>query len=65
MLRLTRTTKGKMKTDTEQNDAIRAQVQAELPYPKGGFDTVDELQDWKAETEKRFMALVNSEVARD
>jgi hypothetical protein len=45
----------------DENDRIREQVQAELPYPKGGFETDEELQQWKDRTEARFMALVMGE----
>jgi hypothetical protein len=34
-------------TPDEQNDAIRAQVDAELPRPAGGFETDEQEQAWK------------------
>lgn len=47
-------------TPDEQNDAIRSQVEAEMPTPANGFET-DELMDTHlASHERRFMELVNN-----
>lgn len=45
-------------TPDELNDTLRAQVDAELPRPKGGFETDDQEQDWKEAQETRFMELI-------
>lgn len=46
-------------TTDEQNDAIRAQVNAKLPRPIGGFETDDDEQDWMEAQEKCFIELVH------
>lgn len=45
-------------TIDEQNDAIRAQVDAELPRPPGGFENSEAEADWREAQELRFMQLV-------
>lgn len=50
-------------TPNEQNDAIRARVESEMPTPTSGFET-DELRDeHRAAHERRFMELVNNPAA--
>lgn len=53
-----------MKTETitpeEQNDLIRAQVDAEIPRPIGGFETEEERDAWQAQHEARFMELCSN-----
>lgn len=44
-------------TPDKQNDAIRAQVDAELPRPRGGFENEEDEIKWKAAQEKRFLEL--------
>ena len=50
----------RIKTIDDQNDEIRAQVECEYPYPKGGFENANQLDEWKDKTEKRFMELVRN-----
>ena len=47
-------------TTSEQNDAIRAQVDAELPRPVGGFENSDDEQRWRDAQEARFFELVGA-----
>lgn len=44
-------------TPDEQNDAIRAQVDAELPWPIGGFENCDEEDAHSARQNTRFLEL--------
>jgi hypothetical protein len=44
-------------TPDEQNDAIREQVDRELPRPAGGFETDAQEQAWKEKQEARFFEL--------
>jgi hypothetical protein len=48
-----------MNTD-EQNDAIRAQVEAELPRPLGGFEREDDEDAFRAHHERRFAELMQN-----
>ncbi len=43
-----------------ENDAIRAQVDRELPKPIGGFDNDEQYDDWREVQEARFMELVHN-----
>lgn len=47
-------------TPSEQNDAIRAQVEREIPTPAGGFETEDAKDEHKAKQEARFFELVRA-----
>lgn len=49
----------KLTTD-EQNDAIRAQVDAEIPRPVGGFETFEQEEYWLAAVDNRFDELVHA-----
>jgi hypothetical protein len=44
-------------TPDEQNDAIRDQVNRELPRPAGGFETDTQEQEWKVKQDARFFEL--------
>ena len=46
-------------TPDEQNDAIGAQVDRELPMPVGGFESDDLRDEHIARRDARFQALVN------
>ena len=46
-------------TIDEQNDAIRAQVEAEIPTPSG-FESDDSRDEHKSAQEARFFQLVNN-----
>ena len=46
-----------MKNTDEQNDAIRAQVDAEMPRPLGGFEREDDEDAHRAKHERRFVEL--------
>ena len=54
-----------MKTTDEQTDAIRAQVDAELPRPAGGFENPGDEDQWKAKQEARFFRLVHRQALAD
>ena len=41
------------------NDSIRAQVELEIPRPRGGFASEDEAEQHREEQEMRFMELVS------
>lgn len=43
----------------DQNDAIRAQVDGELPMPVGGFESDDLRDEHLAKRDARFQQLVN------
>ena len=47
-------------TVDEQNDAIRAQVEREIPSPIGGFESEDARDDHKAKQDFRFAQLVQN-----
>ncbi len=46
-------------TPDEQNDAIRAQIEREMPRPAGGFESDEQEQDHREAHEKRFFELCN------
>lgn len=46
-------------TPSEQTDAIREQVEREMPTPQGGFETEEEHDEHRERHEARFMELVN------
>jgi hypothetical protein len=46
-----------MKTTDEQNDEIRARVNAELPRPAGGFETSEAEEAWRDAQNQRFLEL--------
>jgi hypothetical protein len=50
----------KIESLDDQNDALRAQVDAELPRPVGGFETELEEDEWRRQQEQRFIQLVQS-----
>ena len=47
-------------TPDEQNAAISAQVDREIPRPAGGFESADSEDDFKARQEARFNELVHN-----
>jgi hypothetical protein len=49
----------KTMTPDEINDAIRAQVEREIPKPVGGFETDDAEQAHREAHERRFSELVD------
>jgi hypothetical protein len=49
----------KTMTPDESNDAIRAQVEREIPTPHGGFETDDAERAHRDAHERRFAELVN------
>jgi hypothetical protein len=44
----------------ERNEAIRNQVNAEMPRLVGGFESDEQEQDWRDASDARFMELVNA-----
>jgi hypothetical protein len=54
----------KIQTIDELNDAIRAQVEREMPRPLGGFDSADAEDEFRGRSDARFCLLVK-ETARD
>ena len=46
-------------TPDEENDAIRQQVDDELPRPPGGFESEDREDDHQRAHEARFLALMH------
>ena len=54
-----------MKTEMtidEQNDAIRNRVGAELPRPRGGFESSDQEDEYRARVDARFLELCAKEI---
>lgn len=47
-------------TIDEQNDAIRAQVEREIPTPVGGFESDDARDEHRAKQDARFAELVHN-----
>jgi hypothetical protein len=47
-------------TPEEQNDAIRAQVESEMPRPIGGFESSEQAEEWKEKSDRRFLELVKA-----
>lgn len=49
----------------DQNDAIRAQVDAEMPRPVGGFESSDLEDVFRAAQDARFLELVHAATERE
>ena len=47
-------------TPDEQNDAIREQVEAEIPKPVGGFESADQEDALRDRRFARFLELVHN-----
>jgi hypothetical protein len=55
----------KIQTIDEQNEALRARVEREMPRPRGGFAADEEEDEFRRRVDARFLQLVARAGARD